>query len=121
MEARNTGKPLCEVPGRNGSGVSDPTAREAMYNLTPLPMVKINGQDLKLPERWLIVIDKTYAWAKSQSDVHYEVAKRRYAEEDYRKTCRELHIATTTLHRIMESTRMYAALQAVQLGLIFVE
>ena len=92
-----------------------------MYNLTPLPVVKINGQDLRLPERWLIVIDKTYAWAKGQSDVHYEVARRRYAEEDYRKTCRELHIATTTLHRIMESTRMYAALQAVQLGLIFVE
>ena len=121
LEARNSGKPLCEVPGRNGSGVSDPTARDAMYNLTPLPVVKINGQDLKLPERWLIVIDKTYAWAKSQSDVHYEVAKRRYAEEDYRKTCRELHIDNSSRSRIMDAVKAYASLQAVQSGLIFVE
>ena len=121
LEARNSGKPLCEVPGRNASGVSDPTARDAMYNLTPLPVIKINGQDLRLPERWLIVIDKTYAWAKSQSDVHYEVARRRYAEEDYRKTCRELHISQQYQSKIMENIRIYAALQAAQFNLIYVE
>ena len=121
LEARSSGKPLCEVPGRNGSGVSDPTARDAMYNLTPLPVIKINGQDLRLPERWLIVIDKTYAWAKSQSDVHYEVAKRRYRGEDYRVTCRELHIANTTRRNMFETIRIYAALQAAQMNVIYIE
>ena len=106
---------------RNASGVSDPTAREAIYNLSPLPVVKIDGKELRLPERWLVVIDKTYAWAKSQSDVHYEVARRRYRGEDYRVTCRELHIAKTTLHRIMEVFKMYASLQAAQMNLIYVE
>ena len=123
LEAREgggSGKPL-EVPGRNGSGVSDPTARDAMYNLTPLPMVRINGQELRLPERWLTVIDKTYAWAKSQSEIHHEVARRRYRGEDYRVTCRELHIAKSTLHRIIEVVKMYASLQAAQMNLIYVE
>ena len=101
--------------------MSDPTAREAIYNLSPLPVVKIDGKELRLPERWLVVIDKTYAWAKSQSDVHYEVARRRYRGEDYRVTCRELHIAKTTLHRIMEVFKMYASLQAAQMNLIYVE
>ena len=121
MEARNSGKPLCEVPSRNASGVSDPTARDAMYNLTPLPVIEINGQDLRLPERWLIVIDKTYAWAKSQSDVHYEVARRRYNGEDYRKTARELHVTTPSVYKMMDNIKTYAALQAAQLNLIYVE
>ena len=106
---------------RNASGVSDPTAREAIYNLSPLPVVKIDGKELRLPERWLVVIDKTYAWAKSQSDVHFEVARRRYRGEDYRVTCRELHIANTTRRNIFELTRTYAALQAAQLKVIYIE
>ena len=91
---------------RNASGVSDPTAREAIYNLTPLPMVKINGQDLRL---------------QSQSEVHYEVAKRRYRGEDYRVTCRELSIDNSTRSRLMENIRIYAALQAAQMNLIYIE
>ena len=106
---------------RNASGVSDPTAREAIYNLSPLPVVKIDGKELRLPERWLVVIDKTYAWAKSQSDVHYEVARRRYRGEDYRVTCRELSIDNSTRSRLMEKIRIYAALQAAQMNLIYIE
>ena len=106
---------------RNSSGVSDPTAREAIYNLSPLPVIRINGQELRLPERWLVVIEKTYAWAKSQSDVHYEVAKRRYRGEDYRVTCRELHISNTTRRNMFETIRIYAALQAAQMNVIYIE
>ena len=106
---------------RNASGVSDPTAREAIYNLSPLPVVKIDGKELRLPERWLVVIDKTYAWAKSQSDVHYEVARRRYRGEDYRVTCRELHISQQYLSKLLENIRIYAALQAAQMNLIYIE
>ena len=121
LEARNTGKPLAEVPSRNASGMSDPTARDAISNLSPVPVVRINEQELRLPERWLTVIDKTYAWAKSQSDEHYEVARRRYHGEDYRVTCRELHVAQSTHSKIMENIRMYAALQAAQMNLIYIE
>ena len=121
LEARNAGRPLAEVPSRNASGVSDPTARDAISNLSPVPVVRINEQELRLPERWLTVIDKTYAWAKSQSDEHYEVARRRYHGEDYRVTCRALNIAKTTLHRIMDIVKMYASLQAAQSNLIYIE
>ena len=121
LEARNTAASAPVI--RNASGISDPTAREAIYNLTPLPTVTISGQALTLPERWITVIDKTYAWAQKQSPtgLHYEVARRRYSGEDYRVTCRELHISTTTLHRIIENIKIYAALQAAQFGLIYIE
>ena len=106
---------------RNASGLSDPTAREAIYNLTPLPTVKVKGTELALPERWLLVIDKTYAWAKRQSEVNYEVARRRYNGEDYRKTCRELNISQQYQSKILENIKNYAALQAAQMNLIYIE
>ena len=118
MEARNSGKPLCEVPGRNGSGVSDPTARDATYNLTPLPVIKINGQDLRLPERWLIVIDKTYAWAESDNKLRYKVAKLKYSGENYKKICMECHISMKHQYLLLEKFRMYAADEAYELKLI---
>ena len=104
---------------RQKAGSSDPTATQAVRNLTPLTKVMINSeQTIEYPERWLEVIDKTWAWAKKQSDCRYEVARRRYAKEDYKKTCHELHISTTTFFRLADLVKMYAALHAVQLGLI---
>lgn len=99
--------------------LSDPTVSQALRNLTPIKSVMLNcGQSLEYPERWLIVIDKTWHWAKSQNDCRYEVARRRYAYEDYRKTCRELQISDTRRRRLLDLVRMYASLHAVQLGLI---
>lgn len=98
---------------------SDPTATQAARNLTPLVKVMINCDDvIEYPERWLEVIDKTWTWAKKQKDCRYEAARRRYAKEDYRKTCRELHVSTAHYFRLVDCVRMYAALHAVQLGLI---
>lgn len=105
----------------NGSGLPDPTLREVIRRLTPIEAVTICGDTLKYPERWLEVIDKTYAWCRRQSDIHYEIARRRYQGEDYRKTCRELAISEPLMYQIMEKIRTYAALQAAQLNLIFVE
>ena len=103
----------------NGNGTPDPTARQAIKNLTPLPSVLIHGgHTVKQPEYWLIVIDKTYSWCKRQKDCRYEVATRRYNNEDYRKTCNELNISNSTRRRLFELVQIYAALQAVQLGLI---
>lgn len=103
---------------RNG-GIPDPTAMQAMRNLTPLKAVAISGGEvIEFPERWLEVIEKTYNYCAKQKDCRLEVAKRRYKSEDYRKTCVELNISNVTRSRLMELVRIYAALQAVQLGLI---
>ena len=118
LEARNTGKPLCEVPSKNASGVSDPTARDAMYNLTPLPTVRINGQDLRLPERWLTVIDKTYAWAEADNKLRYKVAKLKYSGENYKAICMECHISMKHQYLLLEKFRMYAVDEARELKLI---
>lgn len=107
--------PIAEVSGR----ISDPTSAKAIKNLTPLKFVVISdGVIIKSPERWLEVIDKTYAWSRRQTDCRYEVARRRYNNEDYRKTCIDLHISNTTRTRLLETVKTYAALQAVQAGLI---
>ena len=98
---------------------TDPTVAQAVRNLTPIPKVMLDcEQTLEYPERWLEVIDKTWAWARAQHDCRYEVARRRYAKEDYRVTCYELQISNSTRRRLFDLVRMYAALHAVQLGLI---
>ena len=98
---------------------TDPTVTQAVRNLTPLTKVMLDcEQTLEYPELWLEVIDKTWAWARAQPDCRYEIARRRYAKEDYRKTCMDLYISRNTYRRLFDLVRMYAALQAVQLGLI---
>ena len=106
---------------KNGSGLSDPTARDAIRNLTPLPFIKLAGEILKFPESWLNVIDKTYNWCKRQSACHYETVRRKYLGIHYRKICFDLHISITTFHNLINRARQYAALQAVQLNLIFID
>ena len=97
---------------------TDPTARQAVKILTPVAAVMIDGRTVKRPESWLEVVDKTYKWSKTQKDCRYEIARRRYSGEDYRKTCRDLSISDSMRRRLFEFVQMYATLQAVQLGLI---
>ena len=105
----------------NTGGISDPTAMQAVSNLTPLKKVVISdGEIIECPERWLEVIDKTYRYCATANDCRLEVAKRRYRSEDYRKTCIDLNISDSTRRRLLELVKMYAALQAVQLNLIYV-
>ena len=107
--------PIAEAHGK----ISDPTSAKAIRNLTPLKFVAISdGVIIKFPEKWLEVIEKTYSWSKRQPDCRYEVARRRYNNEDYRKTCMDLHISNSTRTRLLETVKTYAALQAVQFGLI---
>lgn len=103
----------------NATGIPDPTATQAVRNLTLLKSVTLSsGEIIEYPERWLEVIDKTYKYCSTQKDCRLEVARRRYRSEDYRKTCRELNISDTARRRLLELVKIYAALQAVQLGLI---
>lgn len=101
--------------------ISDPTAQTALNNLTPLSLVIIGGEILRLPELWLEVINKTYNWCKRQSNLHFQAVKRKYLGTHYFKICRELHISHTTLYELVKKARMYAALQAAQFRLIYVD
>ena len=121
FEKRTTGGSDLGTPMINlfSGTISDPTASKAIKNLTPLKFVTVkDGVIIKFPEKWLEVIDKTYNWCNRQQDCRYEVARRRYNGEDYRKTCLDLHISEATQRRLLEKVRIYATLQAVQAGLI---
>ncbi|MBR1396908.1 MAG: hypothetical protein IJ563_05175 [Selenomonadaceae bacterium] len=127
IDERNkaAGNPLV----RNASKISKPTEVAAMQEMVPpppLPVVILKEDDgelkyLEHPERWLVVIDRTYAWCKRQKGCHYEAAHRRYNGESYKTICMELYISTTSLSYILDDVRTYAALQAVQFHLIKVE
>lgn len=116
LEARNTAASAPVI--RNASGISDPTAREAIYNLTPLPTITISGQALTLPERWLTVIDKTYAWAEATNKLRYEIARRKYLGQNYKMICIECHISMKHQYLLLENFRRYAADEARELELI---
>ena len=106
---------------KNGSGLSDPTASAAIRNLSPLPAITVCGETLKFPESWLAVIDKTYSWCKRQSLTHFESVRRKYLGEHYLSICRLLHISPATFNNLIHRARQYAALQAVQFRLLFIQ
>lgn len=106
---------------KNGSKISDPTASQAIKNLTPIFSITIGNEILKFPESWLLVIDKTYTWCKKQSALLYETVRRKYSGEHYRKICFDLHFSHVTFKNFIDKARIYAALQAVQLRLIYVD
>lgn len=111
MDARN----LPRVPGKNGSKVSDPTASQAIRNVTPLRRVRINGEYLEWPEAWLQVVDATYAWCDHDRLI---VARDKYSNLYYRETCVKLSISQSTYSRFLADIRHYASLCAAQSGLI---
>ena len=106
---------------RNGSGLPDPTASTAIRNLSPVMSVKVGGVELKKPESWLTVVEKTYKWCKRQGAKYYEVARRRYAGEYFAKTCANTGLSISRLYEVLEKIRNYAAIQAAYLQLIYVE
>ena len=121
LKVRVSNSPAGVVCPSSSGNISDPTATQAVKNLMPLKFVVISsGEMIEYPKHWLEVIDKTYKYCSEQKDCRAEVARRRYRHEDYRKSCAELYISKTTYHRLLELVKMYAALKAVQFGLITV-
>lgn len=114
-EARNK----MEIPTIKASGgTADPTAREAISNLTPVKAVTVKGKELSRPEDWLTVIDNTYAWAKKQDNPRYVVAKLKYIGEDYRLISMKCHVSIRFQYVLIENFRRYATSQARDLELI---
>ena len=113
VEARN------DIPqvGKNGSGVGDPTATQAIRNATPIRFVNINGTRVERPESWLKVIDSTRAWFAMDNEKRI-VMHDMYENVNYKATCAVLSIAPTTLHRFRQEIRMHASLCAANLNLI---
>lgn len=104
------------VPGN--SFISDPTATEAMRNATELKAVTLEcGYTVHQPERWLKVIDSVYNWC---DEIPKKVATQRYSGKDYRRTCAELCISTSSYGAIMTEIRYKAIMCACQLGLMTV-
>lgn len=119
MEARYEGTPPPAI--RNGSGLSDPTASMAIRNLSPINSIEICGEVLVYPESWLVVIDKTYSWCKRQKRNYFGIASSRYKGVHFGRICAEFDIGVDKFYDIMNEVRNYAALQAAQLHLIYVD
>lgn len=104
-----------EKTGKNGRGIGDPTASQAIRNITPLRSVRIRDENLEWPEDWLRVVDATYAWCDMDRLI---VAKDRYSGVDYRKTCAKLNISGTTYFALLKDIRTHAAFCAANLQLL---
>lgn len=110
LDARN----CHEKTGKIG-GTGDPTASQAIRNITPLRDVMIWGEKLEWPEEWLRVINATYEWCDRDRLI---IAKDRYAGVDYRKTCAKLSISATTYFNLLKEVHIHAAFCAANLQLI---
>ena len=119
IEARADSSPPPEL--RNGSGLPDPTASAAIRNLSPIRSIRIGGEDLMYPESWLAVIDRTYNWCKRQKHNYFDIARSRYKGIHFGRICVEFEVSVNQFYIIMEEIRNYAALQAAQLHLIYVD
>ncbi|WP_110953056.1 hypothetical protein [Anaerosinus massiliensis] len=122
FEARKD--PAACKTGGNGSGhafVSDPTANVAMKEVMPLPSViievaKNETEVIKQPEKWLKIVEQTYLYYKN--GIVYDMLKSRYSGEHYQKTCRELHISSSTYYQMITEAQHYALACACQVGLV---
>ena len=91
---------------KRSGGTADPTAREAISNLTPLKSITLKGKELSRPEDWLQVIDNSYE------------AKLKYIGEDYRLISMKCHVSIRFQYALIENFRRYATSKARDLGLI---
>ena len=106
---------------RNGSGCPDPTVAEVIRHLDPIESILIGDYELKFPERWLDVVDKTYKWCKKQPPFWHEAVKRRYRGDYTVVICNQLGITPEMFYRLINRTKYQSALYAVQARLIYID
>lgn len=102
----------------NASNLSDPTSAAAIRNLTPVNIVIVGEKILRYPEHWLKVIDATKDWCRLRNDLYYEILRRRYSGDEFKKICAELGVSTDFFYRTLEKIRIHAALVAAYFHLI---
>ena len=103
--------------GRNGSGIGDPTATQAIKNATPIRFVNIHGTRVERPESWIQVIDSTREWFSFDNEKRI-ILHDMYSGADWRQTCAVLSISKSTLFLFRSEIRQHAALCAANLNLI---
>lgn len=106
---------------KTASGQNDPTAAEAIKNMTPIKSVFVGGRQIFNPEKWLEVSNKVENWCSRKGEIYEQVLKSRYGGKHYSATCAMLEITNETFYRILGRIRNYAALQAAYEHLIRID
>ena len=106
---------------RNGSGCPDPVVAAVIRHLDPIESIFIEEYELKYPEKWLDVIDKTYKWCEKQVPYWYAAVKQRYAGKYTVAICNQLGITPEMFYRLINRTKYQAALYSVQAKLIYID
>lgn len=96
--------------------VSDPTAIQGIKAATELKSVTLyDGVVIQYPEKWLNVIDETYArldeWKR-------RAVRMRYQGEKYTEVGMKLHISKSTYYAMINEAQHFAIAAACQFGLI---
>lgn len=111
----------------NHSFVSDPTAILAMKHSAPIRQVTIDSgktteEVIKLPEKWLFVVEHTYRhfgeYDNTTGDVVQCVLTKRFQNEPWPATCAKLEITKDKYYSARDIGIRYARECAIQLGLI---
>lgn len=108
-------------PGSRGGGsgtphISDPTAREAIENIMPIPSVELsNGYTVREPERWLQVIHFVYS---EMSDGDRKIVQMFYSGKSAIAVSIECHVYESTVYRLRSECRHMATELACQYGLV---
>lgn len=96
--------------------VSDPTAVQGIKAATELKSVTLcDGVVVHHPEKWLNVIDATYA---RLDDWQRRAVKMRYQGEKYTEVGAKLHISKSTYYAMVNEAQTFAIAAACQLGLV---
>lgn len=96
--------------------VSDPTAVQGIKAATELKSVTLyDGVVVRHPEKWLSVIDATYA---RLDDWQRRAVKMRYQGEKYTEVAAKLHISKSTYYAMINEAQNFAIAAACQFGLI---
>ena len=101
-----------------GGGISDPTAAQAVRELTPVRAVVMHsGDTLYKPETWLRVVDSVYAQA---AEYERAVAKYFFAGHSRIETQMKYNISERNVYYICDDIREAGVEIACQLGLVSV-
>lgn len=115
-EARNTNNrdTVCKSSG----SISDPTASEAIKNITPIGAVTLpNGFKVKHPEKWLDAINRLFDTLYPEEA---KILNMLYNGQSAVKISRECNVGITTLYHLRSECRHILAEIACQYNLITV-
>ncbi len=109
--------------GGNSTGhafVSDPTANVAVKEAMPIKSVTIkvcnDTEIIKQPEKWLQVIEATYAHYAGKSIE--KLLQQRYKGETYNHTCIDLGISPNIYYCMIREANQFSLACACQAGLV---